>query len=855
MLQHRDQMAADDFYKRFLGSLYFPDLHARQEEIAEAHKQTFEWIFHKSSPKAHLWHNFADWLESGHGTYWICGKAGSGKSTLMSFMCQDSRTEAALKIWSGTNEILIPSFFFWNAGTELQKSSRGLLRSLIYQILEKVPRLMPMLESFPEFAGRITQQIPTWTEQRLRAALQYLLRNGLSQFRICVFIDGLDEFSNNQDDLLELIRDFRSYQGVKICLSSRPYQSFRKEYGSSAMLELQDLTEPDMRKYVSDKLNQIPLKASLVSGSSVRLDGTVETIIEKAEGVFLWVNLAVRDQIEGIRNGDDAAQLRERLELLPNEIEGLYDHMLQSIDRVYRKEVALYLQLALQISTRNGSASLFGIALAVYNRIDDCILCSPDVSFSDISHHCELIGERIATTCKGFLEISRVDGRRWQGPVTQTGLSSLKDILDNDTNVNFLHRTAFDFFEENEQAKKFLGANLPVNQHPYVLYVKSLLARLMVSRGSITDFDARESIEHIMANARGAEEISGIAQPSLMEFLDRSITVLWHDYLSFPSTFHWCRAWTYSKRVGRPESVLPLTLPVSRTQPDFELRNEGILSFYPVDFLGFAAWSGVYKYVEHTIEAQSGRQNPNTANYLLNCAIGGLPNSIDGILWYFKLISALLKRGADPNTENPEGTVWGLFLQRMHCGFSLDKILGRLFYDDSILDDTGWSDTARAFLESGANVDKKICYKLSLRPFYDVAHLVNPITLKLTEYEIGLHLSATSVLQQCFGYNPKLSGIGGPSIAAGSSLYFECTVVSFMVGNWEGHHWIDLSLSKQQLRQLSRVLDQLLRASRESLKEPHRAFKRQIKDLFDESDMQQLYDQKRLQDSERVSHS
>lgn len=53
-LQHRDQMAADEFYKRFLGSLYFPDIHARQEEIAEAHKQTFEWIFHKSDPQAHL---------------------------------------------------------------------------------------------------------------------------------------------------------------------------------------------------------------------------------------------------------------------------------------------------------------------------------------------------------------------------------------------------------------------------------------------------------------------------------------------------------------------------------------------------------------------------------------------------------------------------------------------------------------------------------------------------------------------------------------------------------------------------------------------------------------------------------
>lgn len=708
-----------------------------------------------------------------------------------------------------------------------------------------------MLESFPEFAGRITQQIPTWTERRLRAAPQHLLRNGLSQFHICLFIHGLDEFSNSQDDLLELIRDFRSYQGVKICLSSRPDQSFRKEYGSSAMLKLQDLTEPDMREYVSDKLSQIPLKASLVSGPSFRLDGTVETIIEKAEGVFLWVNLAVKDQIEGIKNGDDAVQLRERLELLPNEIEGLYDHMLQSIDRVYRKEVSLYLQLALQISPRDGSPSLFRIALAVYNRVDDFILCSPDVSLNDISHQCELIEERIAATCKGFLEISRAADTSdswWQEHLDQTEPYCLKGTVENDsiTDVNFLHRTAFDLFKENEQAKKFLEANLSVNQHPSVLYAKSLLARLRVLRVSINDPEAQTSIEHIMATARGAEEISGIVQPSLMKLLDRSITMLWHHYPNMLSNLHWCRAWTYSKRVDYLESVLPLPLSVSRTQHDFELRNEGILSPYPADFLGFAAWFGVYKYVEHTIESQSGRQNPNTANYLLNCAVGGLGNSTDDILWYLKLISALLKRGADPNTETPEGTVWGFFLQKMHNWFSLDKILGRLSRDDSVLDDTGWSNTARAFLENGANVNKRICYKLGPKPFYYVAHLDDPIAL-LAEYDIGLHLSATSVLQQCFANSPKLSGIEGPYIAAGSSLYFECTAVSFRVGE---KGWIDSNLSKQHLKQLSHVSEQLLRASREDRMKRHQAFKRQIVDLFHDFDMQQLHEQRRLQGNE-----
>jgi ABC-type thiamine transport system ATPase subunit len=49
----------------------------REERILEAHEKTFRWIF-KDSP-------FKHWLESktGSNLFWISGKAGSGKSTLM----------------------------------------------------------------------------------------------------------------------------------------------------------------------------------------------------------------------------------------------------------------------------------------------------------------------------------------------------------------------------------------------------------------------------------------------------------------------------------------------------------------------------------------------------------------------------------------------------------------------------------------------------------------------------------------------------------------------------------------------------------------------------------------------------
>ncbi len=96
--------------------------------------------------KAPLWDDFSVWLKSGEGLYWINGKAGSGKSTLMNYICQDGRRLEYLKEWSLNRQLLTPSYFFWAAGSRQQKSIDGLLRSLIYQMLTKYPELVGCLK-------------------------------------------------------------------------------------------------------------------------------------------------------------------------------------------------------------------------------------------------------------------------------------------------------------------------------------------------------------------------------------------------------------------------------------------------------------------------------------------------------------------------------------------------------------------------------------------------------------------------------------------------------------------------------------------------------------------------------------
>lgn len=67
-----------------LRHLEFNGMNKRYEDSADRHRETFEWIYEDHRLK------LVPWLENGRGVYWITGKAGSGKSTLMKFLFEDS---------------------------------------------------------------------------------------------------------------------------------------------------------------------------------------------------------------------------------------------------------------------------------------------------------------------------------------------------------------------------------------------------------------------------------------------------------------------------------------------------------------------------------------------------------------------------------------------------------------------------------------------------------------------------------------------------------------------------------------------------------------------------------------------
>ncbi|PMD58213.1 uncharacterized protein K444DRAFT_440073 [Hyaloscypha bicolor E] len=335
-----------------LDSLRFPMMNDRYHKLARAHERTFLWIFEDPQRHHKPWGNFAKWLSVGAGTYWIQGKAASGKSTLMNFIWNNPRTLKYLGKWARGGRLLVAAFFFWNSGVPDQRSQSGLLRSLLYEVLKTRQDLIPEVfasqwEKISVLAAHDLEiSVEEWSLVELETSFEKLVKLADPSLRFCFFVDGLDEYDGDPADISQFFLDLSEISPyAKFCVSSRPWPDFHDIYEGVPRLQLQDLTRDDIVLFIRDKLGKSkPMKRFLLMDSQ-GASGLIEEIVEKAVGVFLWVALVVKSLVNGLRSGDDISHLRRRLESLPSDLGDLYGHMLKSIDPLDREEASKMFQI------------------------------------------------------------------------------------------------------------------------------------------------------------------------------------------------------------------------------------------------------------------------------------------------------------------------------------------------------------------------------------------------------------------------------------------------------------------------------------------------------------------------------
>ena len=487
--------------QRVIKSLVFHGIKLREEQIHPAHAKTFAWIFQDSTTP------FKRWLACNDGIFWVNGKAGSGKSTLMKFLATHRQTKRLLRQWSGSVNLIVASFYFWTAGHDAQKSQLGLMKSLLYQIFRQCPDLIPSAW-FSKFDSDsfVDENTDVWSRQELSDAVDSIITHGSLTSRFCFFVDGLDEYADAQAGdhyaLIQYLDRLTQSSCVKICVSSRPWTVFKDRYDKYDDLKfvLQDLTSEDMRKYAAGQLLEDERFRRLASHEPQALL-LANKIQDKAEGVFLWVTLVTRSLKRGLSEHDDTKELERRLAQTPSDLIGFFRSILRNIDDNYRD----YTMRALQIAVV-GLPMPLGAFQYVAQEVEDQTyafrqelnLDELPVNMCDWTPPATFDAEaKVNKWCRDLLEVQHSPNRRKKW---------LPSVPEGD--VVFLHRTVHEFLSSSEVEDLFQKYGV-CRPSPRKAYCRMYLAYAKSSCSTVTTrLDAllgHGDTHNIMLGARECE--------------------------------------------------------------------------------------------------------------------------------------------------------------------------------------------------------------------------------------------------------------------------------------------------------------------------------------------------------------
>lgn len=366
--------------KLLLRSLEFPQMDHRVRAIHDADSDTFRWIF--SNPdlirerEPDLEITFTDWLVSGSGIFHVAGKAGSGKSTLMKFLCVDNdKTTDLLQAWaeSQEKELIFCQFFFWRITSIVQqKTLSGLIRALLHGVLFQVPELAPRL-----FPKRWNQQRPKTRQSTLEdrsrlelgsreisVAFENLMKDVdvFERYRLCFFIDGLDEFEQDpsiqMDTYYSLAKKLESWVSnsagnVKMCVSSRELSEFTSRFPASQRITLHRLTMEDVFGVVTSRLENNEYFMQLREESAQnerRCVALIREIVGEAKGVFLWVVLVLNELERLLPLGGSLDVLERCVGSSHKDINRLVASIVESIPEAFRLGACYLMAAVMRVS-------------------------------------------------------------------------------------------------------------------------------------------------------------------------------------------------------------------------------------------------------------------------------------------------------------------------------------------------------------------------------------------------------------------------------------------------------------------------------------------------------------------------
>ncbi|KAF5561824.1 hypothetical protein FPHYL_5955 [Fusarium phyllophilum] len=437
---------------QILESLEHDDMDKRYEMIEEAHEKTFQWIFDLDGAAR----------DDKAGSHFPAADDWDSVDTL------DSNDSDRSADSSHGNQLVFASFFFWRPGSDDQKSLQGLYRSLLHSVLKHHLDLIPSI--FPR-AWREARESSWTTHMRIKPsrediseAFELLLSSEsiCANHSFCFFVDGLDEYqTRTQDDHMDLVKRLESWtaafpSNVKLCVSSREENPFMNSFSENQRLRLHTLTQYDIKAYVLERLPYAQSRRDI--------QALAKYIVKKASGVFFWVALVVRNIRRQWHLKLEPAELHEIVRGFPNELNDLYQHILNELDEYSRKRAFQTLAMIPFVTGLRHNIHLDSLAYSFLNNYN--------------------INERFARKDRFKTKLSeeQIQKRQQDARARLSGWCRGLVELDGEGYVGYAHRSVADFLEA-EYVQKQLTASLQ-GTHPISILSELTLAKWKVQVSS-----------------------------------------------------------------------------------------------------------------------------------------------------------------------------------------------------------------------------------------------------------------------------------------------------------------------------------------------------------------------------------
>lgn len=540
-------------------------------------------------------------------------------------------SEQTMNLLSGQSDAtILVHYFFHELGEPQEKSFGGLLHAVVYQLLiglhkknqATLFRLCELLK--PHLCLNPTSKAAL-SDNVLMTILQKVVAECKETLGVCLFIDGFDECQGDHREQLDLLADWVRFSSdkklsVRACIASRIELEIQLRLSNEPTFAIHRFTEHDISTYVTAKLRRAwDLMAKQRDGTTAKYDQElVDRVVEKAEGVFVWVTLVVSQLVVAIEEEAESHDLYRLLADLPEGLEKLYASVVGKIDQRYWHDTVNFLSLIQKSSHLNSSAradTLLKFSAAIQDPMS-AISCKAylETGFTTddagLPHHqCAQVRRRLQRRCRGLIEIE--DAEDLPG-----------------ARVAFLHRTVEEYVTGSQLFERTLDeVDSKLLRDPAVSLMAMNLRLVKVYPEYGEPWNRR--INGFFGAMGAAEYSTGSSQIPYVEELDRVLS------LSYPD-------WTNSHYGWRVDSMDEL-------RPDW---NTDLLSLAVSYDLALYVQQQIRKNGKDIIEKARGRP---LLFYALNSPFF---DTADFFVNTYHICELLLENGAGPMENFKSHTSW-----------------------------------------------------------------------------------------------------------------------------------------------------------------------------------------------------